>query len=148
MTEYIRWTLHRDNQRCGHHIPIPIPIQTGTYEDPLGTPTGGPEAPFLCPECGLLTLYSRSDADREILPTPDPYQEGKLDLVYVEVGCVGSNCESPTKIHAVWDAGGKTLCKKPMSEWEVDQGVTCVGGHQLNFDPQKKYTTYRAGMPF
>ena len=134
---YIRWTLHRMNQMCGHRVPVPVPIQTGTYE-----------VPFLCPECGLLTLYSRSDAGREILSTPDPYQEGKLDFVYIEVGCVGSNRESPTKIHAVQDAGSKTLCKKPVSEWEVDQGVTCVRGHQLNFDPQKKYTTYRAGMPF
>jgi hypothetical protein len=149
MISYIQWVLHRENHKGGHRIPVPVPNQTGTYEDPLGTPTGGPEAPFVCPECGFVTLYSRSDAGREILTTPDPYAEDRFELVYIEVGCDDKSCDSLREILAVFDVEkGNLAGTKTVSEWVIDSRVTCENGHPLRVDPAELYQPYHAWMPF
>lgn len=149
MTNHIQWTLHQDDQRCGHHILVPSPKQTGTAEHPLETPTGGQSAAFVCPECGLVKLYSRSDCGREIGATPCPYYIRTYDLVYIEIGCADSNCESLIKIHVGLDvAKGTLVSKKPMNEWIVDKSVQCELNHPVLLDPSKTYPFYRAWMPF
>src|SRR5712692_1612534 len=122
MTIHIRWVLRREHRKCLAKIPVPAPKQTGTIEDPLGMPKDVTEAAFLCSECGFVTLYSQLHLDRDIGGTPDPYLENKLALVYIEVGCVDSNCRPLTKIHAVVDvATGNFAAKKPMQQWVFDE---------------------------
>jgi hypothetical protein len=145
---YIRWTLHRVNQTCGHHVPVPVPNQLGTSEDPLGTPTGGPQALFVCPECGFVTFYSRSDADREPSATPDPYQDA-LALVYIEAECADNNCESLTRIHAAWDVGKNKLAgSKTVAGWVIDPDAKCECGRSLASLQTVRPRYFAARMPF
>ncbi len=148
MPNHIRWVLRQEHPNCPAYIPVPVPKQTGTIEDPLGIPKDVTEAAFLCSECGFATLYSQLHLDRDIGGTLDPYLENRLALVYLEVGCV-SNCGSLTKIHAVLDvATGNFAAKKPMQQWVFDERVTCECGLPLLFYPAEFQSRYSAEMPF
>jgi hypothetical protein len=147
---YIQWVLRQPHHNCVAHIPVPVPKQTGTFEDPLGMPKDATTAAFLCPECGFVTLYSQLHLDREIVGTPDLYSENRLHLVYLLVGCVDSNCESQTKIRVVCDKKtGLPATKIPMQKWVFDSTVVCAKtGNPLLFFPAEFQQFYLADMPF
>src|SRR5581483_9414714 len=121
-----------DLGRCGHYIPIPDSNpsymrarQTGTAIDVVGIPVA-------CPECGLVSMYSPQHIHLSHSSTGCPYREGKLDLVYVPLGCADSNCEPPTNILAVWDVSTKSFRgSRPPSTWLLDETVRCEHGHRL-----------------
>lgn len=146
---YLLRVLHRDDQRCGHRVPVPgsnpsyIPArQTGTDSDTAGIP-------FVCPECGLVSLYSGRDAHLFQSDTPCPFLVGELVLVYIEARCADSNCEARTRIHVVLDGSTrKPLCTKPVSAWEIDQAVKCEHGHPLKSPLAESQRYYLARMPF
>ena len=149
MTTHIRWVLRQEHDNCEAHIPVPVPKQTGTIEDPLGRPKDATTAAFLCPGCGFVTLYSQLHLDRDIGGTPDLYTENKLSLAYLLVRCVDSNCEPPTKIHVVCDkTTGRPATKVPMQKWVFDKQVVCGRGHPLLFFPAEYQQFYLADMPF
>lgn len=150
MTMHIRWVLRQGHNNCEARIPVPVPKQTGTIEDPLGMPTDETTAAFLCPECGFVTLYSQRHLDREIGGTPDPYLEGELSLAFLLVGCVDSNCESRTKIHVVCHKKtGLPATRVPMQKWIFDSQVICERSrHPLLFLPAEYQALYLADMPF
>lgn len=150
MTMQIRWVLHQPHHNCEGRIPVPVPKQTGTFEDPPGRPKDATTAAFLCPECGFVTLYSQLHLDRELGGTPDPYSENRLSLAYLLVGCVDNNCEPRTKIHVVCDKKtGNPDTKVPMQKWLFDTKVVCgQSGSPLLFFPTECQQFYLAEMPF
>lgn len=149
MNSYIQWVLRRDHRGCLTPIPVPPPIHSGIIADLEGSPRGERRAIFLCHACGLATFYSDADLYDEMVGSPGPYLRKLVDLAYIEVGCADKDCMSLTMIHAVWDVEKQTyLSNLPMSEWELDEGVVCECGNQLKIDPQEKYTSYPAEMPF
>ncbi|HEX3092455.1 MAG TPA: hypothetical protein VHW72_07530, partial [Candidatus Angelobacter sp.] len=96
MNSYSHWFLRQSRCDCKIPIAVPTPTQTTRLGDPPGMPKAATQAAFLCTECGLVTLYSDKDLDFEQRPTVCPFLEKRYDLVYIEVGCAGSNCESLT----------------------------------------------------
>lgn len=146
---YPVWTLQRESQTCGHHVPVPLPIHRETSAYPTEKPENDVEAPFLCPECGLVRLYSRSDLHRRPSGSTGPYQADQLLLVYIQVECVDSSCKSLTKIHIVWDVETKSpKCTTPPTEWVISPDVVCESGHQLKSLQATRLRYYKAGMPF
>lgn len=146
---YSRWFLAQHHNSVEHCIPVQLPTHKDKIEGLPGKLRGVTSAAFLCPDCGLVSLYSESDADSYAVETPDPYALGLYDLFYIEVGCDGSNCESLTRIHVIRDEKTKTYLRaKPMSEWVVEDSVKCKNGHSLKIDPDEDYEFYRCLMPF
>jgi predicted RNA-binding Zn-ribbon protein involved in translation (DUF1610 family) len=144
---YSQWILGQTHCGESHDIPVPIPTQ----KDKIGYPPGMgvTKAAFLCPYCGLVSLYSIQDACQTAEQTPCPHECGLYGLFYIEAGCVSSNCESLTKLHVIRDEQTKIyFCKKPMSEWVVDDPVKCANNHPVKLDPGKNYDFYRCEMPF
>jgi len=151
MYGYTQWVLRCKFPGCSASITVPSPIHTGRVADLEGLPNDTRKAVFLCSEFGHVALYSGSDLQDHVLGRPDPYEEKSLDLVYIEVECDDSNCESPIRVHAVWDVANQVLAtKRPMSEWTAAEDLSCNGTHRvrLPIHPKGALRYYSAQMPF
>jgi hypothetical protein len=152
MGGYIQWFLLHCHQSVEAPIPVPAPIHTGRVADLEGLPRGERKAVFLCSQCGLISLYSDADLRDKILGTESPFLYKKLlELICVDARCDEGNCESPIRIHLLWDVARTTLATTiPMNEWRFDDSVRCANGHppRLPSTPGVALPFYRCAMPF
>ena len=151
MNGYTHWFLRHSHQGVEAPIPVPTPIHTGRVADLEGLPRGERQAVFVCSQCGLASLYSDADLHDQILGTESPFEDGILDLIYIEARCDEGSCESPIRIHLPWDVARASLATTiPMNEWRFDGSVRCANGHlpRLPSTPGAALPVYRCTMPF
>ena len=120
--------------RCprSHDIPIPPPTRAEIGGSPQGTATGVKRAIFVCPYCGIVSVYSELDIQEKQAPTQHPFLGNGFDLVSIHVGCDGQNCAVPTEVHMIVENAKETstLTAVP-KDWKFADNARCSFGHKL-----------------
>jgi len=146
---FVLTALRGDSHQLGHHIVVPHSTPSDMLRRRTAENAGEFRAPFACPACGLVSLYSALDLYQFQSDTPSPDIEGASALVYVAAECGTSSCELPTNIHGVWDVrANKFAGDKQPKDWTIDEAVKCKCGSPLK-TPLVEYPRYIvAKMPF
>jgi hypothetical protein len=115
-----------------HNIPIPRPTPLGIDTSLQGRAKVEKKAIVACPACGLVSVYSESNIQMVLSPTPDPFEAGICRLIFVEVECDDRNCESPKAVHTTIGTDRGTWKEKAAPRtWNFDSGCLCDEGHHL-----------------
>jgi hypothetical protein len=109
-----------------HRILVPHSTPTDIERRRTAKDAGVVRAPFACPVCGLVSLYSALDLYQFQFDIGCPYIAGTSALLYVAAECGDSNCGALTNIHAIWDVpANKFAGGKPPSGWTIGEDVRC-----------------------
>jgi hypothetical protein len=133
----------------GHHIPLPRPSLIGTEANPLEMPKDGKTATFVCPECGLVSAYSREEIRWMPLPTADPFRTCECALATVAVECDGKDCTAQKELHMVRGTATGTWTPTIVPrQWTFSENARCPAGHRMFLDKNKEHQVQAALNPF
>jgi hypothetical protein len=146
MTGYIHCFLRCPNM---HAISLPIPSLIERDGSPRWSAKEARIAVFVCPECGLGSLYSSQDIQELVIADrPSLFQRGECLLISVRVECDGNNCEASKVIYTLQGVDtGNWRPRTALKDWKFSDNALCAAGHKLCFDPAEDYEITPAEMP-
>lgn len=146
---YVLTALRGDRHQLGHRVVVPHSTPSDMLRRRTAENAGEVRAPFVCPACGLVSLYSALDLYQFQSDIPSPDVEGRSALVYVAAECVDSNCGALTNILATWDYSASRLAgDKQPKDWTIDEDVKCKCGSPLKTPLAYRQRYLHAKMPF
>lgn len=131
---------------CGQNIPLPHP----SLEEVIAIQTGASReirtAVFVCTECGLVSGYTSEGVRTVVSPFPDPYQQGRCALFYIETQCDKTHCEAQKRLYLLGTGPnniGEGAMKVQPKDWRFSPSSTCKSGHPLKLFLERPYTFFQ-----
>jgi hypothetical protein len=136
------------NCRNQHSIPIPNSVSLQTTASLQATEV--PTVIVLCPECGLVSSYSRERWFGGSFHKPDLFQLGECRLVSTQVECDGENCKAAKTVHAILkNVDGVWKVNIEPQNWQFDETAKCQADDKLYLPKDKKvYWIAVDSLPF
>jgi hypothetical protein len=129
---------------------VPPPSLLDIDGNPRSSTKEKRQAVFVCPYCGLASLYSTGDVLPQMLvDKPSLFEAGECLLVSAEIECDGQNCEAPKVIHTIQgDEQGTWRPKAIPRDWQFSDSARCGAGHKLRLEAGQKYKLTQVPYPF